>query len=477
MMQRPWLLFLGISLIFLGYIIPQKAIAQLNLDQEINIHLVEVKLDSALDQISDQSGIPFSYNAAIVPENQLFTLSENRKTVKYILGALFLGTALEYKIIEDQIIILKAPRQEDPEEPVIPQVGIFGVVKNSATREFIEGVNIFLSRTMLGDASDQNGFYNIRKVPFGTYEVIFSHVGYKIATQFITIDETKDYVLNIELEPKTSQLEEVEITARFDKSWERHFHKFEAQFLGSSPNSSRCFILNPQVLDFTYDEETDLFQAFADDVIIIENQALGYRIEYLLELFEHQNGKTRFVGKPKFQEVSSDDNMEKKRWRKAREKSYRGSLAHFIKSMADGRTRKEGFRVYKLQNLPVSSAQAIRTQVNPDKLIAAGDFFFERKLSFRDFLQVVYTKENESQAYVEETTMLAQREKNNVSAIINQQLMSGNTSKPQTSYIKLNIDPVSVDARGFIYDPLAVTTYGYWSWERVAESLPFEYEP
>ncbi|MFQ5771543.1 MAG: hypothetical protein ACE5HX_13475 [bacterium] len=32
-----------------------------------------------------------------------------------------------------------------------------------------------------------------------------------------------------------------------------------------------------------------------------------------------------------------------------------------------------------------------------------------------------------------------------------------------------------MDTSGYLYNPLAVTVYGYWVWERVAELLPFEY--
>ncbi|MEM8893310.1 MAG: hypothetical protein AAGC88_01960, partial [Bacteroidota bacterium] len=186
---------------------------------------------------------------------------------------------------------------------------------------------------------------------------------------------------------------------------------------------------------------------------------------------------TRFVGKPKFIPLQEDDPGELRRWRKARLKSYRGSMAHFLRSLSENRIQKEGFKLYGLNYLPVSGERRERLNVNSQQLIGDGDFFFERKLAFRDYLQVVYTRENENPAYVEEVAMLAQREKSDVSPILNQQLMNGATSKPQTSYLKLNTNEVSIDTRGFIYDQLAVTTYGYWSWERIAEALPFEYEP
>ncbi|GEM_PF-626062 len=455
------------------------AAAQVDLDRKISLSVNEARLDSVFHLISEETSFFFAYNADLIPEDQLFTLYEKDKSVKYILNNLLIGTSLEYKVIENQIIIIpeSSTTVAPPIEDRPSHVSVFGVIRDVVSGEPVEGVNVFLSRTMLGDATDPNGFYSIRNVPLGTYEIIFSHVGFGIKSQFVRITEEEDFVLNIDLKKLARQLDEVEILSRYDKDWERNYRLFEREFIGSSPSSSRCYILNPEVLEFNFDKELNLLKACADDVLIIENQALGYSISYVLELFEHEDGKTRFVGKPKFIPLQPDTPSELRRWRKARLKSYSGSMAHFLRSLSENRVQKEGFKLYGLDYLPVSGERRERLSVNSQQLINDGDFFFERKLSFSDYLQVVYTRENENPAYVEEVALLAQREKSDVSPILNQQLMNGALSKPQTSYMKLNTPEVSIDIRGFIYDQLAVTTYGYWSWERIAEALPFEYEP
>lgn len=469
-----------ISLLLWISIAEASAQDQLDLDRKINLSANDILLDSMLDLISAETSYFFAYNASLIPKDQRFTLYEKDKSIKYVLNNLLIGTSLEYKVIEHQIVILRqqAPQTEDIGVMDRPShISVFGVVRDEDTQQPIEGVNVFLSRTMLGDASDPNGFYAIRNVPLGTYEVIFSHVGYSIKSQFVRMTEEEDFVLNVRLKKLTQQLDEVEILSRYDKNWERNYRLFEKEFIGSSPSSSRCYILNPEVLEFDYSDEKGVLTATATDVLQIENQALGYKVSYVLELFEYEKGRTRFVGKPRYKPLQPDDPAELRRWRKARLKSYRGSMAHFLRSLSENKVQKEGFRLYGLNFLPIGNERQEKLTVNSQKLIGEGDFFFERKLAFRDYLQVVYTRENENPAYIEEAAMLAQKEKSDISPIMNQQLMNGALSKPQTSYIKLNIDKVSIDARGFIYDQLAVTTYGYWSWERIAEALPFEYEP
>ncbi|MEM8895506.1 MAG: carboxypeptidase-like regulatory domain-containing protein, partial [Bacteroidota bacterium] len=254
--------------------------AQVDLDKKIDLSANDVRLDSMFQLISEETSYFFAYNASIIPDDQKYTLNEKDKSVKYVLNNLLIGTSLEYKVIENQIIIL--PQSSPSESPVIADrpshVRVFGVIRDSKSKEPIEGVNVFLSRTMLGDASDPNGFYSIRNVPLGTYEIIFSHVSFGIKSQFVRITEDDDFVLNLDLDKLTQQLDEVEILSRYDKSWERHYRLFEKEFIGSSPSSSRCYILNPEVLDFDFDEDRNLLSAAADDVLIIENQALGYSI-------------------------------------------------------------------------------------------------------------------------------------------------------------------------------------------------------
>jgi hypothetical protein len=270
------------------------------LDKVIDIQVWEVNLDSAIMRVSEVSGIFFSYNADIVPVKQKFTLAEANKSVKYVLSKLLTGTGLEYKLIGDQVIIFK-PQVSVEEAKFKEHVTLFGTVTDDATGAPIEGVNVFVAKSMLGDGTDQNGFFSIDHLPLGTYEVTFSHVAYQLGVKRITIEDTTDIALRIALVSKLDQLESIEIISTKDKSWERHLRAFQTAFLGSTPNASRCVITNDHVLDFQYYGNDDLLIGYASEPLIIENWALGYRIYYVLELFEQRGGTTRYVGKSRFE--------------------------------------------------------------------------------------------------------------------------------------------------------------------------------
>ncbi len=462
------------GLLMLGFFVHKAEGQTQQTDRLIDIQVREVNLDSAFTMISDISGVFFSYNAELIPQKQLFTLAELQRPLHEVLKKLLTGTGLEYKVVGDQIVILK-PAVTTNEEQKEDYVLLFGTVTDEETGAPIQGVNVFIAESMLGGATDQNGFFSIERLPLGTYNLTFSHIAYELGVKKIPIEKLQDVALKVSLVSKLDQLESIEIVSTRDKRWERYLRQFQTSFLGATPNASRCVITNDHVLDFQYYENEDLLVAYASEPLVIENWALGYKIYYILELFEHSRGTTRYVGKSKFEELTPSDVGEMKRWEKNRLKSYRGSIGHFINALTENRLRKEGFQLYKVYDLPINNPVPYY-EVNIASIIKDGSHAYERKLSFKDYMQVIYLRESEPVAYVEEKQKLMS---NNAASTVglNYKLVDESLTNKQISYLQLNIPTVSVDKRGFIYDPLAVTTLGYWSWERLAEQLPIEYEP
>ena len=100
-----------------------------------------------------------------------------------------------------------------------------------------------------------------------------------------------------------------------------------------------------------------------------------------------------------------------------------------------------------------------------DALIFPGDRPFEKKLSFSDYLEVVYTRESEMRGYRQYVLQ------NRVIHVDNKQVPQ------QTSWIKLSLSSATFTTAGHVPNPYAVTKYGYWAWERFAEELPLDYTP
>ena len=91
---------------------------------------------------------------------------------------------------------------------------ISGFVKDQETGDPLPGVNIIINETMMGAATDINGFYIILNVPVGTYVLKATYIGYKtvdISNIRVHADLTTE--VNFQLPPTVLEGEMVSIVA------------------------------------------------------------------------------------------------------------------------------------------------------------------------------------------------------------------------------------------------------------------------
>ncbi len=101
--------------------------------------------------------------------------------------------------------------------PLSAQTGmIMGVVLDQVTREPLPFANVQAASTGLGAAADENGRFVIRDVPFGTYQVRATLVGYQPATVtdvVVTAAKPTDIVVRLDQAP--IGIGTVEVTANY----------------------------------------------------------------------------------------------------------------------------------------------------------------------------------------------------------------------------------------------------------------------
>jgi hypothetical protein len=122
---------------------------------------------------------------------------------------------------------------------------------------------------------------------------------------------------------------------------------FAKNFIGETVNAEKCELLNPQVLHFSFDHDKRILKATADEFLVIENRALGYKLKYLLTGFELDlnNSVCETEGYPYFEELAGSDSQQKK-WESNRKKTYLSSGSHFFWALANNKIAEEGFQVY-----------------------------------------------------------------------------------------------------------------------------------
>ena len=90
---------------------------------------------------------------------------------------------------------------------------IKGQITDSNTNQYLMGANILLDGTMLGTASDENGYYIITDIPIGSYTLRAMYIGFESLEQTIRIEGSKEYTIDIKLRPSVIKLQETHVTA------------------------------------------------------------------------------------------------------------------------------------------------------------------------------------------------------------------------------------------------------------------------
>ena len=88
-----------------------------------------------------------------------------------------------------------------------------GRVTDSVSGEGLPGVNVTISGTVLGAATDADGRFVIRRIPVGAYRASITMIGYKRAEQLVTIEADATHTISLSLEETILETPEVMVTA------------------------------------------------------------------------------------------------------------------------------------------------------------------------------------------------------------------------------------------------------------------------
>ncbi len=86
---------------------------------------------------------------------------------------------------------------------------INGVVTDAASGDPLPGANVVLTGTLLGTSTDADGTFRISNVTAGTYEITVYFIGYKRASQEVTVSGDGTTTVNFSLTVSTLDLDEV----------------------------------------------------------------------------------------------------------------------------------------------------------------------------------------------------------------------------------------------------------------------------
>jgi hypothetical protein len=364
-----------------------------------------------------------------------------------------------------------------------------GRLLDSQSREGIAGANVFLANTSIGAISDDKGNFEIKKIPQNSVELVVSMVGYETFVMPLLVDTLRNRTITILLREKIEEIQSITVTAK-STSWKYNYQIFQKYFIGETENARQCKIANPEILNFKY--QNKLFDASANDFLIVENKKLGYVLKYKLVDFKIDFQTNHFIisGYPFFEPMQGTARQQRV-WEKARLRTYKGSILHLIRSLYQRNWEQEGFVLrrlvrrdnpqrppdslikFKIQKfinekqrdsldywVEKSRLPKIVQELSPTPIrtsdslvIAIKDKPALKKMFFKDYLQVHYTKEKPSFNYP----------------------FSG-AEKEQISVLSLNKPFVLLQEDGYVIENLDITYEGYMPWKKIADLLPLDYQ-
>lgn len=384
-----------------------------------------------------------------------------------------------------------------------------------AEKTALSNASVFIRGTSKGTVSATDGSFALHNIPKGIYELVISSVGYATVVHTFSTDSIPQNII-IELTLKATELDAVTVDPYDEATWAEWGQFFLDNFVGTSAAARNTRILNQKAIRFRHYRKKGLLVAFADEPLIIENRALGYRIKYQLEdfIWNPKEQSIIYLGYELFEDMAEEKKRIPKAWVDNRRKAYLGSMNHFCRALYTNRLREESFVVRRLEKKRNTEKDRIReiyalqakraiksggTTVirlgSASPIIGAGpgtdsSGYYEsvirqpdyidvygpdiltadslvtvrndssRVLFFPNYLHIMYTGAKEEKEFLQKS-MQSRKPYHQVSSVF---LQSGT--------------PVVIEKNGLYYPAAEVFALGYWAWsEKVSHLLPLEYEP
>ncbi|MEP6712125.1 MAG: carboxypeptidase-like regulatory domain-containing protein [Ferruginibacter sp.] len=339
---------------------------------------------------------------------------------------------------------------------------VSGKVLSTETSQPLQGASVFAQNTTIGTATDADGNFKLL-LPNGGYDLVVTFTGHNTETKRVTTGDAENKNIVFQMKQKEKEMMEVSVVATTEvkDGWEKYGSFFLDEFIGKTTNSKSCTIKNPEVLKFYFSKKRNRLKVLAREPLQIENKALGYNIKYALDSFTHEYATevSLYTGYPLFEEMAPKDNAQQTEWSMARQQAYKGSILHFMRSVYNKNLKAQGFEIQFI----------IKTEAR------------QTAAAVKDAYAALHYEKDDSNR-----TVKILPNQNDVGVLYTNE-------KPAEDFIKLNPgEPVDfqfsvlsfmpqqfivIEENGYYYEQNDLSISAYWTWDKVADVLPYDYVP
>lgn len=365
-----------------------------------------------------------------------------------------------------------------------------GRIVDAQTNEPLAFASVYYNNTTIGVQSDIKGVFSIKSIGLQV-EMVISYVGYET----LTFPINESYVgrtLVFKLAPKVNEMKAFQVSSKRGKAWYQNLEVFKRLAIGTTYFANECKILNPEVLQFSYDTATFTMRASADEPLKLEHKAFGYKISYTLNQYEYNVVNRDFlITGYAFFEFMKGNKQQENRWQHKQTLAYEGSMLHFGHAMQRHSLKEEGFELKRVERIPnpdfkenpqAQSALSALKKI-PFYEAVKPDNPYQRKLSESTglrFIEKVDTAKIDYPDFLVErdsTLFLHFKDYIQVKYLHSYYSWAPGQSGPPTSLMFLDKPYVQLEPSGRIMDPAGVRVEGYWASQLLGDLLPLDYQP
>jgi hypothetical protein len=326
----------------------------------------------------------------------------------------------------------------------------------------VAGASVYIDNSSIGALTNAEGLVELRLPSLQKIDLVVSSIGF--TTFHKTIDISQVSILQeISLQEKIVDLQEVSVGGYTLEGWNVWGDFFKRIVFGNAPFANQCKILNTNQIHFRNYKTSDKVIAFADEPILIRNNALGYLIKYDLVVFEatHSGSSFSYAGHPFFTELKPDGDKQMQTWQRNREMAFLGSVNHFFRSLYRNTLAENGFIIKSAPNTVVLGTSSRNVFARIPKTLTADSIAFAV-----DSMTVAMSFSGQLMVKLDPQMMFDRHpDLKRHNPFLSEELISMLNLKTDQAVIVLY--------NGSYYDVLNLQQSGYWLWrESIATLLP-----
>ncbi|REE27826.1 carboxypeptidase-like protein [Winogradskyella pacifica] len=267
-----------------------------------------------------------------------------------------------------------------------------GRVIDKITQQPVETVSVYFNNTTIGTTTNSNGEFSIDYTDAVQSTLVISYLGFE---KVLISDYRSQSNISVELVEADNALEEVHLEYDDGLTRRQKLRLFRKEFLGTSKFGESCKILNEDDLILKYDKHNKALYASASVPLRILNKTLQYEIAYDLMDFEiifryaDLTGLEFTINSVTYFGTSfykGFDTVNKKTL-KHRNRAYKGSVQHFMKSLYNKNLKEQGYWIFhdkfRVDEWSFFTVEATENQ----------DF---KKITLKEKVSILFDKEHQS---------------------------------------------------------------------------------